>query len=238
MAARPRRSGARDGAGAAGLGDHGGRVRIRLTEVEAYAGTGRTPPRTLIAAHARTTVMFGPAGHAYTYFVFGVHWCLNIVCGAEGSRRRPAARGRGRRRCGHCPQAPGRRSPTVTSLGAREAGGRPRHHRVGQRHVSARRRRTAAVDAADPPGPEVGDLRRAPGRVAAAHDVPWRFWLTDDPTVSAYRRHSPRRRTPGRPTDSLVESHIRHRRKDRWDRVRREVSGEFPAGGVRRVHQG
>ncbi|GAB3843559.1 hypothetical protein GCM10029963_18680 [Micromonospora andamanensis] len=35
-------------------------------------------------------------------------------------------------------------------------------------------------------GPRVG--------VAAAHDVPWRFWITGDPTVSPYRRHLPRRR--------------------------------------------
>ncbi|HWS38031.1 MAG TPA: DNA-3-methyladenine glycosylase, partial [Actinoplanes sp.] len=37
-------------------------------------------------------------------------------------------------------------------------------------------------------GPRVG--------VTAAHDVPWRFWITGDPTVSAYRRHTPRRRPP------------------------------------------
>ena len=38
-------------------------------------------------------------------------------------------------------------------------------------------------------GPRVG--------VALAHDVPWRFWLTGDPTVSAYRRHVPKRVAPG-----------------------------------------
>jgi DNA-3-methyladenine glycosylase len=39
-------------------------------------------------------------------------------------------------------------------------------------------------------GPRVG--------VTAAHDVAWRFWITGDPTVSAYRRHTPRRPKPPR----------------------------------------
>ncbi|MGC4891944.1 DNA-3-methyladenine glycosylase [Micromonospora sp. DT227] len=176
-------------------------VRVRLTEVEAYAGTGEDP-----ASHAhrgptpRNRVMFGPAGHVYVYFVFGMHWCANIVCGRDGEaaavllragavvdgvdtarERRPRASDRDLAR------GPAR---LVTALGlGRDANG------------------TSAVDGTGPlllapPESPVDPARIVAGPrvgVAAAHDLPWRFWLADEPSVSVYRRHTPRRHQPATP---------------------------------------
>lgn len=174
----------------------GGGVRLRLTEVEAYAGTGEDP-----ASHAhrgptpRSVVMFGPAGMAYAYFVFGMHWCFNIVCGREGeaaavlmragevidglalarARRGPVADrdlARGPARLGMALGVGGAANGTSLLDGAGPLSLTPPSRPVDPAAIAA--------------GPRVG--------VAAAHDLPWRFWISGDPTVSPYRRHVPRRR--------------------------------------------
>jgi DNA-3-methyladenine glycosylase len=172
-------------------------VTVRLTEVEAYSGLGADP-----ASHAhrgltkRNAVMFGEAGRLYVYFVYGMYDCANIVCGRSGEaaavllragevvtglesarERRPAARSDTDLASGP--------AKLVTALGIdRSASGTSVVDGTGPLTVSP------PVEPLDPgrvtAGPRVG--------VAAAHDVPWRFWIDGDPTVSAYRRHTPRRR--------------------------------------------
>jgi DNA-3-methyladenine glycosylase len=168
-----------------------GGVTVRLTEVEAYAGTGGDP-----ASHAhrgrtrRNAVMFGPPGYAYVYFTYGMHWCVNVVCGPPevasavllraghvvsgvdlARSRRPAAR-----RDADLARGPARLCAALgidgTAYGAYLLDGGP------VRLLPAREPLDPALIKA---GPRVG--------VTGAHDVPWRFWIDGDPTVSTYRRH-------------------------------------------------
>jgi DNA-3-methyladenine glycosylase len=172
-----------------------GGVTLRLTEVEAYAGHGGDP-----ASHAhrgrtaRNSVMFGPAGYAYVYFTYGMHWCLNVVCGLPGEAsavllragtvvdgveaarvRRPTAR-----RDVDLARGPAR---LCTALGIdRSANGTSLLDGSGPITLASPAAAAGPICA----GPRVG--------VAGGHDTPWRFWLVGEPSVSAYRRHVPKRR--------------------------------------------
>ena len=173
--------------------------RGRIVEVEAYCGAEDPAAHSYRGRTARNASMFGPGGHLYVYFTYGMHWCANVVTGVEGeasavllragevvdgretaAARRPGIAERDWAR------GPARLALSLgltgehTGLDACEVGGPASFHAPTQ-HVPASRIRT---------GPRVG----VAGLGGDAASYPWRFYLDGERSVSAYRPAKPRRR--------------------------------------------
>lgn len=157
----------------------------RIVEVEAYAGSEDPAAHSFRGKTARNATMFGPPGHLYVYFTYGMHWGSNAVCGEDGEGvgvllraaqalnkldlmylARPAAK-----RPIDLANGPGKLS---------QAFGINRAH-DGADLVSGDRGIRIVSDGMPPPatpviGPRVG--------ISKAVDLPWRWSVPDQPYVS------------------------------------------------------
>jgi DNA-3-methyladenine glycosylase len=182
-----------------------GVVAVRLSEVEAYAGAADPASHAYRGETARNAVMFGPPGHAYVYFTYGMYWCVNVVCLPSGVAEAVLLRAGqvivgeelARRRRGFDSARPPRdlaRGPArlCQALAIDHAqNGADLCDPAGELRLRAAVAGDGAAggdSAREQPvieaGPRVG--------ISKAADLPWRFWLAQDPTVSAYRPSVPR----------------------------------------------
>lgn len=183
-----------------------GPVAVRLTEVEAYAGEQDPGSHAFRGPTARNAVMFGPPGHAYLYFTYGMHTCLNVVCGSPGHAAAvllragevvagadEARRRRQLRRAAPLRDAELARGPAclVQALGVGLADNGVDLTAAG----ASVQLLTGEPPAADRvrSGPRVG----VSGAGGDGTTYPWRFWIEGEPSVSAYRPAVSRSR-PGR----------------------------------------
>ncbi|MFD4695306.1 DNA-3-methyladenine glycosylase [Streptomyces sp. NPDC058463] len=175
-----------------------GPIELRLTEVEAYAGEIDPGSHAFRGPTPRNSVMFGPPGHSYVYFTYGMWHCLNLVCGPEGTasgvllrageigvgaelarKRRFSAR--------HDRELAKGPARLATALGVDRT--------LNGSDVVEGPRRPLSLLRGTPP---LRDQVRSGPRTGVGGDgshQPWRFWIDGDPTVSPYRAHAPRPRT-------------------------------------------
>lgn len=172
-----------------------GVVGVRLTEVEAYEGPDDPGSHAFRGRTARTEVMFGPPGHLYVYFTYGMHWCANLVCREDGRAsavllragevvqgldvartRRPSVRADR-----DLARGPARLAQALGLSGADNGADLVRDD--------------SPVWLARPAEPVAPERVRSGPRVGLSRgaDRPWRFWLDGEPTVSRYRPHTRRR---------------------------------------------
>lgn len=172
-------------------------VWLRITEVEAYhgQGTGSVPDpgsHARMGQTARNATMWGEPGHLYVYLSHGIHSCVNVVCGPEGTAggillraaevvagTESAAARSGRsgrdlaRGPGRLGQVSGLRHPIHDGIDAV----------TGAELAGARAQLWLADPLADiATGPRVGVAG-----VAGTDAFPWRFWIPGDRTVSLFR---------------------------------------------------
>ncbi|MEV7862314.1 DNA-3-methyladenine glycosylase [Streptomyces hirsutus] len=174
-----------------------GPITLRLTEVEAYDGPNDPGSHAYRGRTARNGVMFGPPGHVYVYFTYGMWFCMNLVCGPENRASGVLLR------AGEIVE--GAELARTRRLSARN----DKELAKGPARLATALDVDRSLDGTDACASGDTPLRVLAGTVVPADQVrngprtgvpgdgavhPWRFWVADAPTVSPYRAHAPKRR--------------------------------------------
>lgn len=160
-------------------------VGVRITEVEAYAGQDDPGSHAAGGSTPRSAVMFGPSGHLYVFLSYGANFCANVVTGPEGTAGAVLIR------AGEIVEgidvAKRRRGTSVERDLARGPG-----RLCSALNIRLRANRTdlrqgpVTLELGEPLDPSLISAGPRVGLTQGA-DLPWRFWIAGDPTVSAYR---------------------------------------------------
>ena len=164
---------------------------VRLVEVEAYLGDGSDP-----ASHAhrgptpRNRTMFGPAGRLYAYRSYGVHTCINIVCGVSGRATAVLLRAaEPLEGLAHMRALRGLPSAAKDELIARGPGRLAQALGLQLDHDGQSLLRPPLTVHAPAPGEDKIQVERGPRvGITKASSLPYRFFEADSPWVSAFRR--------------------------------------------------
>ncbi|MCW7944661.1 3-methyladenine DNA glycosylase [Streptomyces hygroscopicus] len=174
-----------------------GPIELRLTEVEAYDGPNDPGSHAYRGRTPRNDVMFGPPGHVYVYFTYGMWHCMNLVCGPEGRASAVLLR------AGEITE--GAELARTRRLSARN----DKELAKGPARLATALGVDRALDGTDACAAGETPLRILTGTSVPSDQVRngprtgvagdggihlWRFWIANDPTVSPYRAHTPRRR--------------------------------------------
>ncbi|GIH22975.1 putative 3-methyladenine DNA glycosylase [Acrocarpospora phusangensis] len=174
-----------------------GPVSVRLTETEAYGLPGEDPAsHTFRGLTPRNSVMFGPPGHLYVYFTYGMHFCANLVCLRPGLGSGVLLRA-------------GEIVTGETMVRSRRENARPlvfRDLARGPARLAVALglgREHNGLDCCSGDGivrilegePATGVKSGPRTGVSTGAETPWRFWIDGDRTVSPYKPHVRRIRT-------------------------------------------
>jgi len=191
-----------------------GGVTLRITEVEAYRGSIDPGSHAFRGRTGRNATMFGPPGHLYAYFSYGMHVCANIVCSPEGEASAVLLRAgqivdgielARERRGAAVPDRDLARGPArlTVALGIELADDGAAIRLPGRTATQEASTRFSLQEREEPSVFESGP-RTGVGGAGGGGEYPWRFWIPGDPTVSPYRASVPRvrRSRPDIPTRS------------------------------------